>query len=160
MAGRDFRVTASARGDRPVRTGRPESIDGTPGGALDAVRGSRSMIPGEAGLAGSLALRTAKLWLLVRLLGALLTAGGSSVNVALGEGVAGPTGGVSILSVPWPLPLCLVLLAVALLALDVRRRGERILLANLGFGMRHVLVVGVLTASTLEVLAGWALAAA
>lgn len=119
---------------------------------------NESMIPGGSGLTGCLALRTTKLWLLVRLLVALLTAAGGAVGAALGEGAATPTGSGWILAASWPIPLFLVLLAVMLLALDVRRKGETILLANLGFGMRHVLVVGTLTASTLEALAGFALA--
>lgn len=116
------------------------------------------MIPGGSSLTGCLALRTTKLWLLVRLLVALLTAASGAVGAALGAGAATPTGSGRILSVSWPIPLFLVLLTVMLLALDVCRKGETILLANLGFGMRHVLVVGTLTASTLEALAGFALA--
>lgn len=99
-------------------------------------------------LIGRLTLRAGGLWLVVRL-----------VMAAYGAlpGPGGGSGPAEAVTVNWPTSLAVILVVVALVLVDVRRREERIFLADLGISRRAVVGLSAAVTTALEV-AVWALA--
>ena len=88
----------------------------------------------------ALALRLPVLWVLARVAELMVQATGHE------RGMPPPTFFITPLSAAG-----VTLLVSMLVVIDLRRRGEHVLLANLGTGMRMVFALGVLGALLLEV---------
>lgn len=112
-------------------------------------------------LLGALAWRAAKLWVVVRIAVTGLVMGGRTFQSVLGgSGVQDSFAPGSLFDLDPTVLFVMVVLIAVLMALDVRRSGGRILLANLGIGMLHVCLIAAVTAGVLEAvvhLAGGAL---
>lgn len=102
-------------------------------------------------LLGALAWRAAKLWAVVRVVVTGLVMGGRTFQSVLGGSAAqdGLAPG-SLMDLDPTVLFVMVALIVALMILDVRRSGGRVLLGNLGIGMLHVGLIAAVTAGILE----------
>jgi hypothetical protein len=96
-------------------------------------------------LAPAFVLRTAVLWLLLRV---LLLAGARAVGAVVGE----PPGNAALLALAPPAMLLTAAVVVVLVLIDVTATHEQPFQANLGFDRASILTTAFLTALGLEIL--------